>query len=556
MKHTKFSIGLSIYGKITPVVTTALTLFLSFVPANAAPIILQSTNQFCDVRSVNDVGFGVGKFVTITADLTPDGDLDGDGFADSDGVSPPSVVIASQDGQNPVLNYFPLAGSPNHFVRSRAFDCDNPTIPDLRDSWAISISNGPDTCIGGSCTLNGNVVINPATPAVQGVQHLPFAASFSFQATGDPTTPIFNWTFPPGSAHDRVTIWIQDLEDFIGQGGVGGGGAARVIFTLRLADDATTFAVPAGLLLPNHLYSVSIQLDQLRPPPANPLFLRLQSRSRAFFSFETRPLPINQQVYLPTVDPNGVGPGQPVYHFNVLNVRPAQVIFIDPPISVGYDYQTGNGNPNFKSVILPQAGDNSFDLHLWNGTKYVFHATVQSGVEFSFPSGGVNRFRVLGIEAGAGLDPNNATAFITGVTFVSAGQFTGTMTPIVAEALCSTLGDDPKPSLLDQDIYTLQGTQGEELRVRLEELINDNNDKRASLILLDNIQGAFLLKTDNGTLPNEVSAILPATGEYLVVVGEQLLIARGNRFRGDYCVSVQSSVGAAQTLQPTEWVEQ
>jgi hypothetical protein len=37
------------------------------------------------------------------------------------------------------------------------------------------------------------------------------------------------------------------------------------------------------------------------------------------------------------------------------------------------------------------------------------------------------------------------------------------MTPIVAEAFCFTLGDDPKPSLLDQDIYTLQGTKGEKV---------------------------------------------------------------------------------------------
>ena len=141
--------------------------------------------------------------------------------------------------------------------------------------------------------------------------------------------------------------------------------------------------------------------------------------------------------------------------------------------------------------------------------------------------------------SGAGLDPNNATAFVTGLTFVSAGQFTGTMTPIIAEALCSTLGDDPKPSLLDQDIYTLQGSKGEELRVRLGRVKEDNKSNQASLILLDNIQGAVLLKTDSGTLPNEVSAVLPATGEYLAIVGELPLIARGNRFRGDYRLSVR-----------------
>lgn len=38
-----------------------------------------------------------------------------------------------------------------------------------------------------------------------------------------------------------------------------------------------------------------------------------------------------------------------------------------------------------------------------------------------------------GIEVSAGLDPNNVTAFITGLTFVADGQFTGTMTPVVTE---------------------------------------------------------------------------------------------------------------------------
>jgi hypothetical protein len=157
-------------------------------------------------------------------------------------------------------------------------------------------------------------------------------------------------------------------------------------------------------------------------------------------------LPVDQQVYLPTVDPNGVGPGQPVYHFDVLDVQPAQVIFIDPPVSVGYDYQTGNGNPNFKSVLLPEVGDNVFDLYLWNGSEYKYHVSIGSGFNYTFPSGGVDRFRVLGIELGAGLDPNNATAFVTGLTFVSAGQFTGTMTPIIASDVIRTeikSGDGP-----------------------------------------------------------------------------------------------------------------
>lgn len=54
----------------------ALLLALLFaVQVDASPIILQQANQFCDARSVNDVNFGVGRFLTLTGDLTPDGDV-------------------------------------------------------------------------------------------------------------------------------------------------------------------------------------------------------------------------------------------------------------------------------------------------------------------------------------------------------------------------------------------------------------------------------------------------------------------------------------------------
>jgi hypothetical protein len=45
----------------------------------------------------------------------------------------------------------------------------------------------------------------------------------------------------------------------------------------------------------------------------------------------------------------------------------------------------------------------------------------------------VSRFRILGIEVEAGLDPLNVTAFVTGLTFVADGQLTGTMTPLTVE---------------------------------------------------------------------------------------------------------------------------
>ena len=50
--------------------------------------------------------------------------------------------------------------------------------------------------------------------------------------------------------------------------------------------------------------------------------------------------------------------------------------------------------------------------------------------------------KVNGIEASANLDPNNATAFVTGLTFAAKGQFTGTMIPVAVPV------PDPETTML------------------------------------------------------------------------------------------------------------
>lgn len=111
-------------------------------------------------------------------------------------------------------------------------------------------------------------------------------------------------------------------------------------------------------------------------------------------------------------------------NFNFQFVAPpvGQRIFIDPFVAIGYDYIVNSG-PNFQTVLLPTGiGDNSFDLFLWDGANWVFNTLLTGGVEHDFGVGGVDRFRILGIEVAAGLDPNNTLAFVTGLSFVSGGQ--------------------------------------------------------------------------------------------------------------------------------------
>ncbi|MFO1357945.1 nidogen-like domain-containing protein [Plasticicumulans sp.] len=112
-----------------------------------------------------------------------------------------------------------------------------------------------------------------------------------------------------------------------------------------------------------------------------------------------------------------------VFDFNVGDIN--DQIFIDPIIAIGYDYFVDSG-PNFASVLLPTGiGDDLFDLWLFDA---LLNDWVDSGVDIAggtqhfFAPGGVSRFRILGIEIAALLDPDDPTAFVTGLTFAGTGQ--------------------------------------------------------------------------------------------------------------------------------------
>lgn len=120
---------------------------------------------------------------------------------------------------------------------------------------------------------------------------------------------------------------------------------------------------------------------------------------------------------------------------------------------------------------------------------------------------------------------------------------------------CYILGNDPKPSILDQDIFVFEGNANEEVTIRLEESEGDNTGERATLILKDRIRRVWFFDIDRSALPNEITATLPATGKYVIVVTEQPMFISHNRFRGNYCLTLEASPETAQTLEPTHWVE-
>jgi hypothetical protein len=151
--------------------------------------------------------------------------------------------------------------------------------------------------------------------------------------------------------------------------------------------------------------------------------------SRAEFNFSVLPAGAPPgPIFIPTADSSGI------FHFSISGIEPDVTYDLDPSVATGYIYSTGSGDPNFASVQLPDIGNPApYSLYLWDGSKFVFDALLAPETLFDFGPAGVDRFEILGIDPSLGVDPSNPLAFITTLTFAAAGDFTGTMTPIVAD---------------------------------------------------------------------------------------------------------------------------
>lgn len=375
--------------------------------ASATPISLVGPYHFLDNRSANDAGVLAGTILQFGVNsVSPNGGA---------GTSDPA--IATQGSTTRQVAWL------NQGVNSNFYSGGIADSAALRGSWSITFTNGPDTAVANTPTVSTS--LSP----------LPFVNNVS--VTGGGLTPTLSWT---NTATDADAVAVRIRDNGINARAPGNPPTASVIFLEYLPSSTASFTIPNGVLANGRNYSIEIGQIDLRGAfipgtgtaggrIAN-MFVDTQNQSRAFFNYsptDTGPA----AVYLPTTTllPSGL----PSYSFNVANVGGRQ-IFIDPVLAVGYDYTIGDGDPLFRSVLLPDGiGDGSYTVVLPNGQSII----VAGGSEYSFTShpsyaSGVGSFRVLGIEESAGLSPFDPTAFITGLTFVGNGSFTGSMTPIVA----------------------------------------------------------------------------------------------------------------------------
>lgn len=262
--------------------------------------------------------------------------------------------------------------------------------------------------------------------------------------SGGGLNPTLNWSLPANAAGTSPILQIRKVQGTIGD--ARDPFQSTFIASAVLAPNATSYTINnadfrfapgiSGLEM-DAQYEVAVQLgifddhDPASPfvDPSAPNLSTLRGRSQTFFEFTPLANDVgNIAVYLPSVDDNGV------YHFD-FEVTAATPVVIDPVIAVGYDYQIGAGDTLlFDTVSLPTiAGDDGlFDIYLWDGDSFeIYIDEAQAGIEYLL--GDVDRFRVLGIDPAAMLDPADVTAFLTTLTFTGNGRFTGTMTPLTID---------------------------------------------------------------------------------------------------------------------------
>lgn len=315
---------------------------------------------------------------------------------------------------------------PHQYFASTPYD------PSLTGSWRLLLSTSSNYAAANTLVVQ--------TPTLGNVAAMPYVTSMTVSGAG--LTPAVSWTLPTNTPDsiDQMRIRVQDNTHRIA---VESRNSAPRSF--EQSDliwqspvlSSTSFTLPAGVLSYGTSYSISIDLAHTRADGT------VSSRSSSYFDFtpiDPATLPAGvTNIALPTTAPvpttDGLLAG-PVYRFQVDDVGPGHVTFIDPVVATGFSYATGAGDPHFKTVqVASNVGDGRYEVWTWTGSAWQKSADgVAAGESFDFTAhgfaGGVDRFEIRGIETSANVNAFDLTGFVTGLSFVAEGSFTGTMQAI------------------------------------------------------------------------------------------------------------------------------
>ncbi len=390
-------------------VLSVLALSVPLVDAQVS-VVSGTWNAFRDNRSINDIHASQGDEVQFGADIR--------GGSAGDFVRAFDPITRNATSWVPCG---PLAVNPDFCAGSFKYSS---SVINVDDPWKIQFTN----------SLPAGAEASATAPSVAAAPLISFPTNVTISSGATPLSPVISWTDPVGYVPNGVRINIYDKGDILHNG------VADDIETATLtgaAAAATSFTLPAsGVALKlGGNYTIGLVLISGRGGVVTPNNATFLSRSQSYFDFSPK-TGGPADVQLPTIAPDGV------YSFHVGDVSSSSITFIDPAVATGYKYATAAGEPNFKSVVLPDTGGGHFTLEFTVGgvTQSV---SLEAGAQFFFPGDGVSTFVVKGIDPAADVDPTNGEAFITGLTFESNGSFDGTMTPMTLD-----VGVVPEPGSL------------------------------------------------------------------------------------------------------------
>lgn len=391
-----------------------VALLVPWLAVHAAPVTISTPFMNLENRAVNSLGFSAGQFLRIGANtVLPNGDGGTTGVGTTTNLGTGSAVSRT-------IFFTPGPITPNFFAR---YLTDNPA---LYGPWNLTFTNS-----SGGNTHSASTTVSLPANATQA----PFVNSITLSGTS--LNPTFTWTPPPGALVDgyRLNIFDKALVSSSNSGLVSSRSVqpTQTSYTVTGAD----FSNPGYQFSADHNYSIEISLIQTKDGTGNLSNANLKAIARVYADF-TPTQTGGPNVNLPVTLANGS------YQFNMA-VAAGQTYYIDPLVAVGYDYDIGAGDPNFRSLDLPDAiGDGLYDIWGFDsgGVAALLAQNWDGHNVFDFGSAGVGKFRVTGIETSAGLNPASTTAFVTGLTFTGSGNFTGTQTPITLDV---PAGSVPEP---------------------------------------------------------------------------------------------------------------
>ena len=356
---------------------------------------------------MNSLGFTTGEFINAGANsVVPNGDGGTTGIASTTNTATSALFSRS-------LFFQPSPLLPNQFARNvSAFN------PQLLGPWTLTFTNGSDSA---SATLG----------FPSGAELVPFVNSITLSGTS--LNPTFTWTPPPSTTVNGYRVNIYDKSLITRDPVTGVVTNSGLVSSQNLAPTVTSYTVTASdFTVPGYgfttgtNYSLEILAMQTRDGSSTNLGnTNVYSLSRVYADFTPKEGG-GPAVNLPVVLDGGV------YKYDI-TVVPGETYYLDPEVAIGYDFEIGDGDPTFRSVLLPTGiGDDLYDIFGFNESSdlILLAEDWMGGVVYDFGVDGRSRFRILGIETSAGLDPASTTAFVTGVVFTGAGTFTGTQTPI------------------------------------------------------------------------------------------------------------------------------